>query len=456
MDVSYSAWQQSNRGKEPLALKGESFSFLFDRRYTNRLNRMSRVFFEAYAKATMELAATEDRFPSLSEVEAKMESGAVYAFKDRLMKSTEFFEEVKISGVSYLVPKAQHFVDATGTYTDLAFDFEAGSILLPARRKTRIAAEPSGDAPADVLTHEAADAVFQAEDISSETAGAQPAGTDESGSLDVGLDSSGEPPLKTASDAATQPPFRSAKEVEGAAIATGPEPAGPADTAIAERAPDREGEAEPGQPAAVKPEPQAETGEIPSLTPVLPAEQATTPSWTARFSKFSGWKIGLVAVVILAAVIGLTYSDILSPLVSGSVNHVKYISYLSNGSLGDFLALEIENPSGVENELELILPPDVDKSISARGGVVTISDGDGTQVRLSSRSDASVRIYLVGNPPIVPVMLNLTVPKGYNSGLDVQGKSYDVSKKEHMIILKMNVTAERVEFEQSYRAAREI
>ena len=119
-----------------MQLKGVGFSFLFDRRYTNRLNRMSRVFFEAYVVATKELAAQEDRFPSLSEIDAKMESGAVYAFKDRLMKNTEFFEEVKISGVSYLVPRALKFVDVTGTYTDLILNFDEGTVVLPTRRKT--------------------------------------------------------------------------------------------------------------------------------------------------------------------------------------------------------------------------------------------------------------------------------------------------------------------------------
>src|SRR5512136_2154947 len=134
MDVSFSAWRHSR--EMSLQLKGDSFSFLFDRRYTNRLNRMSRVFFEAYAVATKELAQQEDRFPSLSEIDAKMESGAVYAFKDRLMKNTEFFEEIKISGVSYLVPRAARFVDISGTYTDLSFDFDQGIVVLPARRKT--------------------------------------------------------------------------------------------------------------------------------------------------------------------------------------------------------------------------------------------------------------------------------------------------------------------------------
>src|SRR5512137_2683329 len=139
MDVSFSAWRHSR--EESLQLKGVGFSFLFDRRYTNRLNRMSRVFFEAYVVATKELAAQEDRFPSLSEIDAKMESGAVYAFKDRLMKNTEFFEEVKISGVSYLVPRALKFVDVAGTYTDLILNFEEGTVVLPTRRKTPLLAE---------------------------------------------------------------------------------------------------------------------------------------------------------------------------------------------------------------------------------------------------------------------------------------------------------------------------
>ena len=140
MDVSFSAWRHSR--EESLKLKGDSFYFLFDRRYTNRLNRMSRVFFEAYVVATKEMAAQEDRFPSLSEIDAKMESGAVYAFKDRLMKNTEFFEEVKISGVSYLVPRAMKFVDASGTYTDLILNFEEGTAVLPTRRKTPASPEP--------------------------------------------------------------------------------------------------------------------------------------------------------------------------------------------------------------------------------------------------------------------------------------------------------------------------
>src|SRR5512139_3276379 len=121
MDVSVSSWLSTR--EENLVVKRESFAFLFDRQSTNRLNRMSRIFFEAYVVATKELAAQEDRFPSLSEIDAKMESGAVYAFKDRLMKNTEFFEEVKISGVSYLVPRALKFVDVTGTYTDLILNF---------------------------------------------------------------------------------------------------------------------------------------------------------------------------------------------------------------------------------------------------------------------------------------------------------------------------------------------
>jgi hypothetical protein len=157
MDVSFSAWRHSR--EESLQLKGDSFSFLFDRRYTNRLNRMSRVFFEAYVAATKELAAQEDRFPSLSEIDARMESGAVYAFKDRLMKNTEFFEEVKISGVSYLVPRALKFVDASGTYTDLILNFEEGSVALPTRRKTPLSVESHSMAENDEAAFAATDDV---------------------------------------------------------------------------------------------------------------------------------------------------------------------------------------------------------------------------------------------------------------------------------------------------------
>lgn len=76
-----------------------------------------------------------------------MESGAVYAFKDRLMKNTEFFEEVKISGVSYLVPRALKFVDSTGTYTDLILNFDEGAAVLPTRRKTPSLAETTVPPP---------------------------------------------------------------------------------------------------------------------------------------------------------------------------------------------------------------------------------------------------------------------------------------------------------------------
>ena len=69
MDVSFSAWRHAR--EESLELKGDSFSFLFDRRYTNRLNRMSRVFFEAYVKATKELATKElELHPDESAAEA--------------------------------------------------------------------------------------------------------------------------------------------------------------------------------------------------------------------------------------------------------------------------------------------------------------------------------------------------------------------------------------------------
>ena len=163
MEVSYSAW--CSVADESRVVGGESFSFLFDRRYTNRLNRMSRVFFEAYVKAATELAVEEDRFPSLSEIESRMESGAIYAYKDRLMRTTDFFDEVKISGISYLMPQAKRFIDETDTYSDLILDFDQGAVTLPKRKKV-YRAEGSEDAeePGSEETVKEPEAPEEAED----------------------------------------------------------------------------------------------------------------------------------------------------------------------------------------------------------------------------------------------------------------------------------------------------
>ncbi len=390
MDVSFSAWRHSR--EESLQLKGDSFSFLFDRRYTNRLNRMSRVFFEAYVAATKELAAQEDRFPSLSEIDAKMESGAVYAFKDRLMKNTEFFEEVKISGVSYLVPRALRFVDSTGTYTDLILSFEEGTVVLPTRRKTPLLPEPLTPIPPE-----------------EEEPGAQE-------------------------------PDREALEPEAV----------PATDELPETKPESYSQIfeEITEPVATTdlsspPEPLIDKKDItspPVKVPEMPAgnEKTKMPPKVVAL-------LGIAALLTIAAIVFfLSSSMVVSPI------QVEYSAYLSNSSNESYLGLDITNPKGMANDMEMTLPPNIDQSISARGGVVTISHGASTMVRMNSSSDASVKIYLQGNWTTIPVTLSFAPPNGYDTSLQVHGKDYFVTRKNETLILKFNLTGEGVRFEQSY------
>jgi len=411
MDVSFSAWRHSR--EESLQLKGDSFSFLFDRRYTNRLNRMSRVFFEAYVVATKELAAQEDRFPSLSEIDAKMESGAVYAFKDRLMKNTEFFEEVKISGVSYLVPRALKFIDVTGTYTDLILSFDEGAVVMPTRRKT--------PAPPE-LEPLPAERVIEPEAQETEEAKPEP----------LAQVKTEEPPTTLVS----YPPHipETFTEIE--------EPA--------------------GLPTAAAP--------VPELTPAR-AEPAHPPQEAATFAapkkkpdsknddaKNAGFKLqplmialaGLTILLVAGAAVFLAGG----PVPPGAPIMVEYKAYLSNSSNESYLGLDISNPKGMPSEMEMMLPQNIDQSISSRGGTVTISHARNTAVRLNSSSDANVKIYLMGNWTTIPVSLSLATPAGYDSSLVVHGKDYFVTRKNDSLILMFNLTGEGVSFEQSFNQKR--
>lgn len=390
MDVSFSAWRHSR--EESLQLKGDSFSFLFDRRYTNRLNRMSRVFFEAYVAATKELAAQEDRFPSLSEIDAKMESGAVYAFKDRLMKNTEFFEEVKISGVSYLVPRALKFVDSNGTYSDLILSFEEGTVVLPTRRKTPLLPEPGTSSPPEVEEPQSLEQDPEA--LESDTVSATndlPATKPESYSqiFDEITES-------IATNDASSPPEHLVDEKD----ATMPSAK------------------EPEMPAGSK------KMKMPSRAIML---------------------LGSVTLLAIAAVVFyISSSMIVSPI------QVEYSAYLSNSSNESYLGLDITNPKGMANDMAMTLPPNIDQSISARGGIVTISHGSSTMVRMNSSSDASVKIYLQGNWTTIPATLSFAAPNGYDTSLQVHGRDYFVTRKNETLILKFNLTGEGVRFEQSY------
>ncbi|HQE97225.1 MAG TPA: hypothetical protein PKY20_03415 [Methanothrix sp.] len=406
MDVSFSAWRHSR--EESLQLKGDSFSFLFDRRYTNRLNRMSRVFFEAYVAATKELAAQEDRFPSLSEIDAKMESGAVYAFKDRLMKNTEFFEEVKISGVSYLVPRALKFVDSAGIYTDLMLNIEEGTVVLPTRRKIPLPPEsqiPSEDEETDGETAMAP--AVQFEETTPPEAGEESWEQEEEASVPSYPQHSPEAyeEIAPAAEAASSP-------------AASPTPA---------QAPQPREERQASYPSK-------EPGRLSAdeKRNVLPVKAAAV----------------LGGAIILALVAFFLFSPPATP--PGESILVAYSAYLSNASNESYLGLDIANPGAMANDIEVALPPDIDQSISARGGVVTISHGNNTTVRLNSSSDASVRIYLKGNWTAIPIGLSFAAAQGYDTSLQVHGQDYDITRKNDTLILVLNLTGEGVSFEQSY------
>jgi hypothetical protein len=397
MDVSFSAWRHSR--EESLQLKGDSFSFLFDRRYTNRLNRMSRVFFEAYVVATKELAAQEDRFPSLSEIDAKMESGAVYAFKDRLMKNTEFFEEVKISGVSYLVPRALKFVDVTGTYTDLVLNFEEGIVVLPTRRKTPLFSDsPMPIEEEEPKTPQVDETINKTPTIAEET--------------------------ERREEAEAKPqsyPLHTPEAFEEIAPAS-----------------EKAEAAHPSEPA----EKIVVTATSPAKEPYkppLPKKKMTMPSKTVAL-------LGAAILLALAAVIWIS----LGPTPVTAPVLVEYSVYLSNSSNESYLGLDITNPQGMANDMEMALPQNIDQSISARGGIVTISHAENTLVRMNSSGDASVKIYLLGNWTAIPVSLSFYAPEGFDTSLQVHGKDYFVTRKNETSVLTFNLTGEEVSFEQSY------
>ena len=402
MDVSFSAWRHSR--EESLQLKGESFSFLFDRRYTNRLNRMSRVFFEAYVVATKELAAQEDRFPSLSEIDAKMESGAVYAFKDRLMKNTEFFEEVKISGVSYLVPRALKFVDVSGTYTDLILNFEEGIVVLPTRRKT----SSLPDSPMPIEEDEEEPKTPHVD----ETANNAPTIAEDTVRLE-----------DAAAKLQSYPPH-TPEAFDEISLAT--------DTAEA---------ASPSEPA-----------EKIVVTATSPAREPYKPPLTKKKMAMPPKTVTLVGVAILLAllaVVSIYGPTLVQPPVQPTFL-VSYSAYLSNSSNESYLGLNITNPQGMANDMEMALPQNIDQSISARGGIVTISHRENTLVRMNSTGDASVKIYLQGNWTTIPVGLSFYAPKGFDTNLLVHELASTVTRKNETSVLKFNLTGVGVSFEQSY------
>jgi len=469
MDVSYSAWLQV--AKESLMLGGESFSFLFDRRYTNRLNRMSKVFFEAYVRATNEVAAEEDRFPSLSEIESRMESGAIYAYKDRLMRSTEFFDEIKISGISYLVPRALCFADETNIYTDLTLNFDEGTVTLPKRRKASVLA-PSDEQMVDELD----DVDVESEDKPSEPPKIDPlesmsqmfvegsegakgeldgrSGETKGAALDVlpGLgedESAYEEMIKSDIDSGVFEENIETISEEDLETTSDEEP-------IVET-PERLGAAE----GNISKSERNVTVDVKNEK--ISAEPSKSSFRAPPVGKKAPWQnvlkdrplmvvipLSVLAIFVLLSfyvIIPFLYPDLPS-------DSVYYSAYLTNESEDFCLNLDVRNPKGLENDITMVLPPDIDRSISATGGVVSISYSNNTVIQLLSSNDARVSVCLVGNSTHIPVIFNVAVPLNYDSSLQVHDEDYQLTRRENTIILMCNCTDNQLDFEQVYHAKR--
>jgi len=478
MDVSYSIWREIAADRQEVS--GESFSFLFDRRYSNRLNRMSRVFFEAYAKATSEVSAEEDRFPSLSEIESRMESGAIYAYKDRLMRSTEFFEEVKISGISYLIPKARRFVDETGNYTDLILELENGEVVLPRREKPSAISRFEGGEPEEELEGEGEyleEGDLEPPSETAEAAKEPPGEAEPEKELPVevaGAESLDRPPEEAVVETA---PAEQGREEEGPKVGEVTETP-PAKAEVEERGEETPKEEEPEAPmegALIEkkgPAPEmeraerggkaAETARTPQAAKRAAAPSKPHPPEKKGGKGFGGWGrdyrgpllalAGLLLIVVLAAfyIWSPTMPDETPP--AAPSDFVSYSAYLTNASGNVYLNLDVTNSKGLASKVELVLPPDVDKSISATGGIVTISYTNNTVIQLASSNNASVTVALADEYILVPVTFNLAIPEGYESSVLVYDKDYQVSRTNSTISLWCNCTDDHLDFDQIYNA----
>jgi hypothetical protein len=335
-----------------------------------------------------------------------MESGAVYAFKDRLMKNTEFFEEVKISGVSYLVPRALRFVDVTGTYTDLVLNFDEGTVVLPTRRKT--APLPDSPVPTEEsrpITSRVVEAIDEVPPIAQDKA-------DDKAEDKV---AEAKPP--------SYPPHTPEIFEEISPASDASDAAYPSDVAA--------------KVVVAAPSPTR----VPETPPTTKKKMAMPPKTVTLF--------GAAILLALLAVLFMYGPTLVEEPVPPTFL-VKYSANLTNSSNESYLGLNITNPEGMANDMEIALPPNIDQSISARGGIVTISHGDNTLVRMNSTGDASVKIYLQGNWTTIPVGLSFYAPDDFDTNLLVHGLSSTVTSRNETSILMFNLTREGVSFEQSY------
>ena len=202
--------------------------------------------------------------------------------------------------------------------------------------------------------------------------------------------------------------------------------------------------------------PPGEPAEKIVVTASSPAREPYKPPYTKKKMAMPSKTVALLGAAILLALFAVVsiYGPTLVPepvqVPVQPMGLVLYSAYLSNSSNESYLGLDITNPQGMANDMEMALPPNIDQSISARGGIVTISHGENTQVRMNSSGDASIKIYLQGNWTTVPVGLSFYAPEDFDTNLQVNGKDYLVTRKNETLVLRFNLTGEGVSFEQSY------
>jgi hypothetical protein len=375
-----------------------------------------------------------------------MESGAVYAFKDRLMKNTEFFEEVKISGVSYLVPRALRFVDVTGTYTDLILNFEEGTVVLPTRRK--MAPIPDSSVPTGEsrsATSRASEAAEEAPAIAEEKS---EDAIEEKIESKVQDDTEQNTESKAKDEAAAQKlpsyPLHTPEILDE--MMTVSDTSSDASSAVSSAS-------SVAPPAVSSKDAAAKDIAAPApAAPTAPAKEIQMPPFAKKKMAMPPKTVTILGSAILLSLLAVLFmygpSLVDKPAPPSSL--VFYTANLSNTSNESYLGLNITNPDGVANDMQISLPPNIDQSISARGGIVTISHGDNTLVRMNSTSDASVKIYLQGNWTTIPVSLSFQAPEGFSTNLLVYGLPSTVTSMNETSVITFNLTREGVSFEQSY------
>jgi hypothetical protein len=316
-------------------------------------------------------------------------------------------------------------VDASGIYTDLAFGFDEGTVILPTRKKISAQVEPIS--PEAELAVQIEEEKPTAEEKPTEIAKV---------SVSEDLAETKQPPIEKELPVAEQEgvqnyPSHVPEPFVDVEDKTAPIPA--------------KAESAQGKIEKIAEQPLKFDATSRALERTARSEKE---SLNGRNIKIAAALVTVIILLFAGAYFMMGFPPAASPQL------VQYSVYLSNATQGNYLGLDIKNSDGFNNEMEMVLPPNIDQNISSRGGVITISHTGNTFIRLNSSTDASIRLYLSGNWTAIPTTLNLVVPNGYDSGLVVHAKDYDVKRKDNRIILRFDCTRDGVRFEQSYSPKR--